>query len=261
LPQRVREDRALHLDNAIQLLIGFRFGAQWPIEKAEEKVSTRFLSIIMLVVAVGFFTARAQTTQPAEQPADADLPAASTTFTWNETVQSLATLLTAADADAAAVSSLIPDRSPITRFGSTEMEARVHLRNQTEGLMIVSARGYSWPAAQIATDLAEDVSKCEAMSDRLREQYMPPDDAGGRRANTVAQQWIQSVLDPAPGQMVALIMLWDPPPSPTASLLLGNPTPPEVRQPLLILLKGEKGDDGQHRIVKVAFGDARQALK
>ena len=176
---------------------------------------------------------------------------------WAEVVTQVAAALSD-ESGAAGLGSLVTDDVSIQSFGNSTSESRYRVQQQTGGLNLVAARAYSWPAETIASDLAADVRESASMPETVRQQFTPRDDAEAKRANATAQQWVFNVLQPAPGQVVALIVFWEPQPM-TTSFLLGM-APPEPKPPLFILLKGQKGGNDEFHITHIVYGDARQAL-
>jgi hypothetical protein len=210
-------------------------------------MTVRFWQIIgficMLLVARG----SGQTTQPSTQ---------SPQTPWNDYVNRIATVLVE-NPGSASLSQLIADDVSVRQFGSAEVESRYRLQQKTTGMVAIATRAYAWPIATLASDLAGDLRDCDALPEPVRKQFIPRDDADTTRANSVAQQWISGVLQPAAGDYVGVIVFWEKPP-PTGSLVLSSNS--ENKQPVFVLVKGQKTDDDQFRITQVAYGDARQAL-
>jgi hypothetical protein len=210
-----------------------------------------FVCALMAARAVGQTAApSAPTTEPAMDAAN-----------WEEAVGSLVKVLTDDTEDAATLSALLPDSAVIQRFGANEADSRYKLHQKTAGLTTVSAHAYGWPADKIAEDLASSVKAFANMPDELRRQFVPRDDAETKKFNAVAHQWVAGSLRPVPGQLVAVILLWEPPPSIMTNLLMNSAaTPSDLKQPLFVLVKGQKSDDGQFQVTQVCYGDSRQAL-
>lgn len=206
--------------------------------------------LICVVILAQVSVTRAQA--PATQPAPPE---------WGQIVGIVARGL-AGNADVAStVQALIPDEVPIRRFGSTELLNREKMQQHTEGLSVVSSRAYVWAAETIATDLAADMKASDAFPDTLRQHFVPRDASDVKRANSIAQLWVNSILRPAPGQLVAVVILCEPPPPvTTTSLLLGTNGLSEVKQPIFVMIKGMRTDNGDYHITQIAFGDAQQAL-
>lgn len=205
-------------------------------------------------IIAGLFTlslaaaATAQTTQPAPS-------------NWNDTVQALSHALIVEEPGTAAVSSVIPDDIPIHELDGNTIETRYRLKLRSEGLSILSLRVYSRTAATFATDLAADITAADQAPIDLRRQFVPKDAPETKRCNSVAQQWIDSVLDPSPDDLIAVVVLWEPPPPVSATMLLASLPTAEPKQPFFILIKGKQDAQGQLQITQISFGDARQALK
>src|SRR6478752_6134095 len=81
----------------------------------------------------------------------------------------------------------------------------------------------------------------------VRKQFTSRDEADTKRANTTAQQWIFSLLQPAPTQTVGVIVLW--PTQPTIGVTsfgtssTGNAQAAQdstTQQPIFVLVKGTK---------------------
>jgi hypothetical protein len=188
----------------------------------------------------------AQTTQPAPQA-------------WGDSVQSLAQALPA-ESGAGAVSSIIPDEAQVRELGGSQNETRYRLQQRADGMKVISARAYVGVVETEASDLATDFKGLDNLPAALKRQYIPRDDAETKKANAVARAWINSVLNPAPGDLVAVIVLWEPSQSLTGNLLAPD-APPEVKEPLFVLIKARQSENGDVKVTQVAFGDARQALK
>ena len=186
----------------------------------------------------------AQTTQPYAPQA------------WSDLVNKVANQLTEEPAPAS-LRELISDDLPIREFDSNSAQSRYRLQERTSRMKIISTHTYTWPATSIAADLATDMHDNEALPEPVRKQFTPRDDSDMVRANGVAQQWISGVLQPANGDCIAVVLMWEHPAT------TGNPTQtlaPEAKQPLFVLLKAAKIDDDQYRIAQIAYGDAHQAL-
>jgi hypothetical protein len=210
----------------------------------EYTMTVRYWQIIGFICVLFVARGSGQTTQPA-----APSP-------WTDLVNKVGTLLIEEPASGS-LTELIPDDVPIRQFNSTEIESRYRLQQKTGGMIVVATRGYSWPSVTLASDLSTDLQNCEALPEPIRKQFTPRDDAGMVRANSVAQQWISGVLQPTTGQCVAILVLWEHPPA-AGSVVLSGPS--ENKQPLMILIKGQKIDEDQFRITQISYGDVRQAL-
>lgn len=209
-----------------------------------------FFRLLCVVILAHASVARAQA--PATQPSPPE---------WGQVVGIVARGLTGNAEVASTVHALLPDEVPVRRFGSAELLNREKMQQQTEGLSVISSRAYVWSAETIATDLASDLKACESFPDALRQQFVPRDASDVKRANSIAQLWVNSILRPTPGQLVAVVILWEPPPPvTTTSLLLGTNALSAVKQPVFVLIKGIKTDNGEYHITQIAFGDAQQAL-
>ena len=210
-------------------------------------------AIALLLLAVTGLTVAQQkpaTAAPATQPAPDE---------WGQMIGLVARGLSG-DADAAlALQSIIPDGVPIRHFGVSELESRTKMKEQTDGLKSLVECAYVWPIETAASDLAADFRDRESLPDAVRRQFLARDE-DLKRANAVAQQWIGNMLRPAPGQYLGLIVLWEPPaPVNTTSLILVRGAE-EPSQPVFVLIKGMKSEDGQFHVTQVVYGDARQAL-
>lgn len=190
-----------------------------------------------------------QTTQPAP-------------LQWAQTVSSIADALTCDSGGRAgiqSVESLLPDEVTIQRFGSGERYSAERLREQTCGMMVIADRVYAWPADQIASDIADDLRNQESLPQSLKREFVPSDDAQAKRANATAQRWISSQLQPGSGQVVAVVVLWEPRSLSATSLSLGI-TPMPARQPVFVLLKGQKTAADSYAVVQISYGDMENAL-
>ena len=174
---------------------------------------------------------------------------------WSDLVSKIGSML-CEDPAPAALSDSISDDVPIRELSSSGVQSRYRLQEKTAGTTIISTHAYAWPAATIASDLAADVKQFEALPEPLRKQFVLNDDSNASHANNTAQQWIGALLQPASGQYVAVILLWQTPAA-TGNVASSNA---ETKQPLFVLIKGTKGDDDQFRITQIAYGDADQAL-
>ena len=194
---------------------------------------------------------------PAAVAESADAPAG-----WSDQVALLArTLVSDSDdpsADAERLARLLSPDLTVRQMGSIGNESAARLRQLTVGLMPIATRAYTWPATTIASDLAQDLGKCDSLPQAIRGQFCPRDDAQARRFNQVASQWMVNVLQPQPGQLVGVIVLWEPLPPITTTLLLG--TTPVPKQPLFVMVKAIAAEDGTFRITHLVYGDVRQAL-
>jgi len=206
-------------------------------------MTVRYWQIIGFICVLLVARGRGQTTQPTSPTS------------WNEIISKVGELLIA-DPTPSSITDLVPDDVQIRQFGG-EAESRYRLQQKASGMVVVSAHGYAWPGVTFASDLATDLRDSESLPQNIRKQFMPRDDADAARANSVAEQWIGGVLHPTNGQYVAVLVLWDHPPQP-GSLLLGST--PENKQPIFVLLKGQKTGEDQFRIVQITYGDSRQAL-
>jgi hypothetical protein len=180
---------------------------------------------------------------------------------WGQIVNVVARGL-AGETDAqSSLSEVLTGEVPIHRFGSTDPDTVSHMQQTTDGLTVLSARAYVWSAESVASDVTSDLRARAGLPESIRRQFIPRDDSDLKHCNEVAQQWISAVLRPSAGELVGVIVLWEPPPPVTTTSLLLGATAPEIKQPYFVLVKGLRGDDGQFRVTQIAYGDARQALK
>jgi hypothetical protein len=177
---------------------------------------------------------------------------------WSDLVGKVSSML-CEDPTPPALSDTISDDVPIRELNSSGIQSRYRLQEKTAGMTIISAHAYAWPAATIASDLAADIKQFDSFPEPLRKQFALRDDANSSKANTVAQQWLGGVLQPANGQYVAVILLWRQPAATAAGSITLNSTT-EARQPLFVLIKGTRSDDDQFHVTQIAYGDADQAL-
>jgi hypothetical protein len=198
-----------------------------------------------LITVLVCASATAQTTQP------------SSPSPWQEVVSRLAENLRD-ETGPAALGEIVGDETIISAFGSTQNESRYRLHQQTTGLIVVSARGYTWPAEAVASALASDVNACDPLPDTIRAQFTPIDQADELRCNQTAQQWIISTLQPQAGQFVGVVMLWESKPAITSLLVRSQPG--EVKPPVLLLIKARSIGEDRFQILHITYGDVRQAL-
>lgn len=210
-------------------------------------MAMRVLYIVIFLCAVLTAKSAGQTTQPS--------PSA-----WNDKITHLAKTLTDELNSAYRLDALIPENALVQQFGSIDTESRYRVQQHASGLMVISVRTYSWPADTVASDLATDVENHDALPETIRRQFLIRDDASRRKANTVAQTWISELLQPAKSQFVAVIMLWEPQPL-AVNPLFSIPQRTEIKQPLLILVKGEKDPRTDDIVIThLCYGDVRRAL-
>lgn len=189
----------------------------------------------------------AQTTRPAPE-------------NWGANIQTLAKAM-GDESGAADAAMLISDDAQIREFGSNQNDTRYRLLQRTGGLSVISARVYSGAIETAASDLGEDLKACDAMPANMKKQFTPRDEIEAKKANAVAKQWIGGLLNPAAGELVAVIVLWQPPVViNTANVLLGTPDQ-ELKEPLFVIIRGKQLPNGDMKIAQIAFGDARQAMK
>lgn len=201
--------------------------------------------LVTLLILLGNARAAAQTTQPA--------PA-----TWGQAVQAIAVSIVNNELDKV-ITSIAADDLPVREFGISRNETRQRLTQRAEGMQCLVNRAYIWNATTIASDMASDLKACETIPPSLRNPFIPRDDTDAKKANSTAQHWVGSILEPAAGDLVAVLMFWEPPQA-TSTISLGNP-PPEPKQPLFVFIKGKMKEDGDIKITLISFGDSKQALK
>ncbi|HEY1629245.1 MAG TPA: hypothetical protein VGF52_05265, partial [Tepidisphaeraceae bacterium] len=142
---------------------------------------------------------------------------------WSDLVGKVSSML-CEDPTPPALSDTISDDVPIRELNSSGIQSRYRLQEKTAGMTIISAHSYAWPAATIASDLAADIKQFDSFPEPLRKQFALRDDANSSKANTVAQQWLGGVLQPANGQYVAVILLWRQPAATAAGSVTFNST-------------------------------------
>jgi hypothetical protein len=205
-------------------------------------------TILTVAILLGFASkAWSQTTQPA--PDD-----------WGQIVNVVARGLVGESDAQSSLSAVVTDDVPIRRFGSTDSDSISRLQQTMDGLAVLAARAYVWSAESVASDVTADFRAYAGLPESIRRQFIPRDDSDLKRCNAIAQQWINAILRPNSGELVGVIVLWEPPPPVTTTSLLLGARPPEIKQPYFVLLKGFRGDDGQVRVTQIVYGDARQAL-
>jgi hypothetical protein len=114
----------------------------------------------------------------------------------------------------------------------------------------LGVHAYTKTPATLATDLAADFRDNESVSQSVRRQMVPPDDAATKRADVTAAQWLRQILQPEKEQPIGVIVLW-----------------PDVRKnggsssatpwPTFVLVKGEATGEG-FRITRLIYGDPLQ---
>ena len=220
-----------------------------------------------------------QTTQPAgpAPTAASALASSAAPSAWVQIVTDLTDALvsdTSSTSTANALEKLLPDDVKICQFGSADPDTRDRLHQQTAGLSLVAARAYPWPAETIASDLGSDIQNCDALPEELRKEFVPRSDDDARHANVTAQQWVFNLLQPAPGQVVGVIVVWETTPgvNPDSLTILSTPNsaaaspPPQTenyKHPVFLLIKGAKISDaggGKFKITQICYGDVRRAL-
>ncbi len=204
---------------------------------------------ILTVVILLAFASRAwsQTTQPVPDE-------------WGQLVNVLARGLVGESDAQSSLNAVVTDDVSVRRFGSSDADSASRMQQMTDGLAVLAARAYVWSAESVASDVTADFRAYAGLPESIRRQFIPRDDSDLKHCNAVAQLWINAVLHPISGDLVGVIVLWEPPPPVTTTSLLLGAAPPEIKQPYFVLVKGSRGDDGQIRVTQIVYGDARQAL-
>ena len=168
--------------------------------------------------------------------------------TWAQTVERLAEC--SRGKDFGAIAALLK-RGPIIRtFASETLQPPERLLGGTTGATLLGVHAYEKMPATLASDLAEDFRNSRDVTDELRRDMIPPDEAAERRANDTAAQWLHQILKPEKNQPVAVIVLWRPD-------RRDNLTSTQTR-PIFILAKGERVE-GEYVFRHVVFGDPLDA--
>jgi hypothetical protein len=201
---------------------------------------------VWIVLIAATTRASAQTTQP--------VPAS-----WDEAVRGAAAALSS-QPGASPLEAFCSDRLIVHGLNSSERSTREQLQQYCNNLSLVSARVYAWPTETVAVDLGADIMAFDPMPIALRRQYSPRNESDARRSNVIARQWINAVLQPSADSYVGVLVLWEAPPPIAASQLIGAPPISDLKPPVIVLLRGEKDESGGVRIMRIAFGSAKQAL-
>jgi len=214
---------------------------------------------------------------PSTTTAAAALASSAAPAPWVQVVSDLTDALisdTNSTSSANVLEKLLPDEVKICQFGSPDADTRERLHQQTARLSLVAARAYPWPAETIASDLGSDIQNCDAIPEELRKEFVPRSDDDAKHANITAQQWVFNLLQPAPGQMIGVIVVWDTDSglNPDSLTVLSTPNAAAApapaqnenyKHPIFVLVKGTKVSDangGKFKITQICYGDARRAL-
>lgn len=194
--------------------------------------------LVIAFLAMPGFRASAQTTKPAS----AD---------WSGAVQSLAAAL--AGGDSAVVREMLGTDGTVRPFFGSGGHGLAALLEQAELAGVVSNRAYRFPAATLATDLAEDVRDSAIVREDQKAPMIPADSIGYQRAETTASQWLKTVLGAENGDQIGFIVLWIRDKS-------GDFTTIRRGRPLFVLAIGDAKGDAV-RIRKIVFGNPLDGLR
>jgi len=155
--------------------------------------------------------------------------------------------------DTSALGDALDEQGTLEGF---EQDGRQHadrLALAGSGGTIVSVHAYAQTPTNLASDLANDFAKADYVSESVRKEMIPENDAVVR-ANVTASQWISQVLDPGRKQMVGVIVVW---PKPETRVINIRQTP---QRPVFVLIKGDI-EGGKVKLKQVVFGNPLESVK
>jgi hypothetical protein len=189
----------------------------------------------LLIVATTATAAAGQTTRPAPAPP------------WPETVQRFAQALVSDKATAAAAEC---DPNAILRPFHAEAKGIERLLTTVAGGKLLGAHAYFYPPLAMGADVAADFKNARIVPDDIKQNMIPADDDGMKRANATAVQWVAEMLQAQQDDPIGVIVFWRP--HQDSDSLLGAAAPPQV---VFILLKGAPFGKDQFHIVQAEYGN------
>jgi hypothetical protein len=168
---------------------------------------------------------------------------------WEETVQQFLEALQ--QQDVPATKRLMADRFVIRDLARDEARPLQRLLERTAGSSVLAVQVYTTTPATLAADLSRAVERTPTLPAEVRRWIVPADEPATRRANAVAEQWLNEVLDLREPHPVAVVLLWCPLPNWPGLVDRSQ----REHQPMFVLLKGERSESGAYLIQRIAFGN------
>lgn len=149
--------------------------------------------------------------------------------------------------DPGAIAPLLSDAANVHSMDGKTSDA-LRLLASARQCTLVSARSYVHAPPAAAGDIAEAFRDASVPSE-VKYLMIPLDEAELRRANGIAAQWLKESVGAAPGDRVAIIVLWSPEAANAAS------TDP-LNGVSFVLLKGTP-TESEAKVQTVVFGNPR----
>lgn len=165
---------------------------------------------------------------------------------WPDAIQSLAEALVANDADA--LSRLMSDSVTLRPLGDLPDDGEpLPLMRGARGAEILMARAYVQPPLALASDIADEVSGSDAVSEPVRERLWVSGETA-KRANATAAQWVGELLGARQGDLVGVVLLWK-----------AESSKPVEREGttatlMFVLVKAQQKNGGPFKITSIVFG-------
>lgn len=206
------------------------------------------LHVLGAVVLLGLSSAAIGQTRNEPKPArPANAPAPASVDAWGRTVDEFARALS--ENDPAHLPALLSDGVTFASFEDDSVEM-LHLLARVHKSQLLMARGYTYPAKTVASDIAEEF-RSSSVPEEIKRRMVLRDEQHARRANETAMRWLADVAGARTGDCVGVLMFWCERPEATADL--------PAAEVVFVLIRAEtdaRGNPG--RIKHIAFGDAQR---
>jgi hypothetical protein len=197
-------------------------------------------SIILLLAAGAAREARGQNAQRPPPLPDAG---------WSAVVAQFAQSLVSNDPGA--IAPLLSDAANVHSMDGRTSDP-LRLLASARQCTLVSARSYVHAPPSAAGDIAEAFRDATVPGD-VKDRMIPVDNAELVRANGIAAQWLKESLHAAPGDRVAIVVLWSPE---AANAGGGGGSADPINGVSFVLLKGTT-TDSEAKVQTVVFGNPR----
>ena len=167
---------------------------------------------------------------------------------WSATAERLTKALVTGDAPAAHAATT--NTVSIVRTGGTQPTDLATLMQRSVGGAALGTHVYTFPPLAMAADLAADFKTTSAVPDSIKSLMVPTDDEAMQRANATAIQWVAQVLGATQGTPVAVAVV----------VPAAVPDTTKMPQPVLVVMRGEQGEDGSFLVSRIVFGTPHEIL-
>jgi hypothetical protein len=138
------------------------------------------------------------------------------------------------------------------RFGRSEPRPPSTLRDQFNGMTILTVETFEYPGGQVVAGTAAALARQrleKSIPDGLL-RAMTPTPAEAAAAEQTAIRWVTAALSPQKGDRLAILLLWD----------VSSSNRPAFERLSFVMFKAGRLPDGRYRVQALAYGTAQEAV-